>query len=241
MATKDAKESKMPILWSVKLRESIALVGSSPTETVEPMIGAGAHAGWDVSVSGPSVFLVAPATQIATGPLRAEGNRTAPSSDFVDVAESAGLGDPEQALGAVRLAYEVPRAACVLRWVVPADWTGDEVAKAVHKGGFSAIFASPSRELKELRKTRPAVEQVRAAARVERPRQVAQAPMPRPGDVDEPTVDIDALNALRRAARAKQRTGPRAPVVMPEYLGSGPSDDERGWGDPGPVEPESPA
>lgn len=231
-----ALERAQPILWSVRLREGLPLVGSTVTDQVEPMSTLAEdpqRGGWDVAVAGPSVFLVAPATAIATSPLRQSGNKNGASHALRDVAEAHDLGDPDDLLQASRLAYEVPRQACVLRWLVPADWNGADVAQAIVGRGFSAVFASPSPELLELRAARPASFR-RAPEPRPAPSKVARQPKKLPPhrrvqrDDDAPRYSEEELKQMRARHRAAQRGLPmpakpiRTDLAMPtDELGTG--------------------
>src|SRR5690348_15630605 len=110
------------ILWSVKVRDGALVVGASPTEEIHPL---GRDAGWDVIVQGPSVLIVPPPTNVpSTASLR--GSAGEPSSGFADLAKAHGM--PDGTHRKMRVAHELPRSAVIIRWLVSADLSGEQLA-----------------------------------------------------------------------------------------------------------------
>lgn len=169
------------ILWSVKVRDGALIVGASPTEEIHPN---DPKSGWDVVVCGPSVLVIPPLTALPnTASLR--GGSGGPSSAMADVATAHEM--PEDAHKRMRVAHELPRSACVIRWLVPAHLSAEEMAEAVFDRGFGSTSVAPERRVAELRKKRlhDEVKKQATAAAAAKSKAIAKGKAPGRAAVDE--------------------------------------------------------
>lgn len=131
-----------PILHSVRFREPIAWSATS-LEYVKPL----EKEEFEIAVSGPSVFVVARPGSIAD--MKKSGTRDEIQDGIKDACLAHGIAPEAKA---IRVAVEVPRQACILRWIVPAEATAADVVQAVFgQGGFSAVHVCPDGRIRELR------------------------------------------------------------------------------------------
>ncbi len=126
------------ILWSVKIRDGELIVGASSTTEVNPLDPG--RPGWDVVVCGPSVLIVPPVGPVTCAPIRGSGGN-GQSPAFAELATAHSM--PAGAEKSHRIAHEVPRSACVIRWLVPADATAEQFGEMVFGRSFSAPTAAP--------------------------------------------------------------------------------------------------
>lgn len=155
--TDPPKPAGRAVLQSVRFREPLAIVGGGSTiETVTPL----EKAGWEVACAGPSVIVLAPPG--AVGGLYKSGSRDILSDPYREavVANQMGQGHPDD----IRIAVEVPRQMCQLRWMVPAGASVDEVVQSIFgQGGFSAVHIAPNGAIRELRRKAAIERELRAA------------------------------------------------------------------------------